>query len=59
MQFSIYTIDKQDRQQDELDWLQDEHIGCRTIRIAYRTNRTGCRTSRVVWTSKIDVRTNI
>jgi len=30
MQYSRYILDEQDRQQDELDGLQDEHIGCRT-----------------------------
>jgi len=27
---SMFIIDKEDRQQDKLDRLQDEHIGCRT-----------------------------
>jgi len=27
---SMFLIDKEDRQQDKLDRLQDEHIGCRT-----------------------------
>ena len=47
IQPSRYILDEQDRQQDDLDRLQDEHIGCRTSKIAYVTNRTGCRTSRI------------
>jgi len=47
MQYSIYKLDEQDRQQDKLDRLQDEHRGGRSTRVAYVTNRTGCRMSKI------------
>ena len=31
---SMFIINKEDRQQDKLDQLQDEHIGCRTSILA-------------------------
>jgi len=37
----MFIIDEEDRQQDKLDQLQDEQIGCRTIRIVHRKKRTG------------------
>jgi len=30
IKYCRYIVEKQDKQQDKLDGLQDEHIGCRT-----------------------------